>query len=719
MYLDQTLFGAAYYDEYMPYDRIETDFKLMKEAGMNVIRIAESTWSTWEPENNVFDFTHLHRMLDAALKYDINVIIGTPTYAVPAWLVKKYPDIMATTKNGKVIYGHRQIHNILNKDFLFHAERIIRKLLEEAADHPKVIGYQIDNETRSGDDASPETQKLWVKDLQEKYPDINDFNLEFGLNYWSNRINSWDDMPDVRGTINGSLSASFKAWHREQITRYQKWQSDLIHEYMRPDQFITHNYDYAWAGYSCGIQPLVNQQDAAEAVDIAGVDIYHLSQEHFNGATISFGGAIGRSMKKDNYLVLETQSQGRIDWLSYPGQLRQAYYSHLSSGANSVMYWNWHSIHNACESYWKGILSHDLLPNETYYELSETRKEALPIDKHLINLKKHCKVAILGDNKSLVGLDEFPIDDISNGEARDNSEWRTPGSNPKILDYNKVLRWFYDTCYRMNLEADIIYKKDVLDENYVNQYKVIIVPALYSADEKTIQGLRKFVCNGGHLIISFRSFFSDDELKIYPDAQPHRFTDLIGATYDHFTNPENTKVNIDGNTYSTSHWMEMLRVTDGESWGSYEHPFWNKYSAVVNKDYICLSSDSDEQGDVVEAKNADKDIDAKNADVAIDAKKAGSATYIGCFMEPEGLEEIIRKVCEKTEIEIPKESFPLIIKSGTNSLEEEILYYFNYSSTEVSTIYKGEEATDLLTKNIIKPGDKLTIAPWSLQILAR
>ena len=28
------------------------------------------------------------------------------------------------------------------------------------------------------------------------------------------------------------------------------------------------------------------------------------------------------------------------------GQLRQQAYSHLASGANSVMYWHWHSIHN-------------------------------------------------------------------------------------------------------------------------------------------------------------------------------------------------------------------------------------------------------------------------------------------------------------------------------------------------------------------------------------
>ena len=46
MKTDKLLFGAAYYDEYLPYDRIETDMALMEKAHINVIRIAESTWST-------------------------------------------------------------------------------------------------------------------------------------------------------------------------------------------------------------------------------------------------------------------------------------------------------------------------------------------------------------------------------------------------------------------------------------------------------------------------------------------------------------------------------------------------------------------------------------------------------------------------------------------------------------------------------------------------
>ena len=85
---EKLLFGVAYYDEYMPYERLEKDIAMMKEAGINVIRIAESTWSTVEPQDNIFDFKHIDRVLNAMYEANIKVIIGTPTYAVPTWLVK-------------------------------------------------------------------------------------------------------------------------------------------------------------------------------------------------------------------------------------------------------------------------------------------------------------------------------------------------------------------------------------------------------------------------------------------------------------------------------------------------------------------------------------------------------------------------------------------------------------------------------------------------------
>ena len=84
--MERLLYGAAYYEEYLPVDRLEKDVELMKAAGINVVRIAESTWSTCEPQDGVFDFSHVERVLDAMEQAGISVIIGTPTYAVPTWM---------------------------------------------------------------------------------------------------------------------------------------------------------------------------------------------------------------------------------------------------------------------------------------------------------------------------------------------------------------------------------------------------------------------------------------------------------------------------------------------------------------------------------------------------------------------------------------------------------------------------------------------------------
>lgn len=117
--MEKLIYGTAYYDEYMPYDRLAEDVEMMKKAGINTVRIAESTWSTCEPQEGVFDFSHVERVLDAMEEAGIQVIIGTPTYAVPTWMVKAHPDVIATTKEGQGIYGARQIMDITHPGLPF------------------------------------------------------------------------------------------------------------------------------------------------------------------------------------------------------------------------------------------------------------------------------------------------------------------------------------------------------------------------------------------------------------------------------------------------------------------------------------------------------------------------------------------------------------------------------------------------------------------------
>ncbi|MDE3106239.1 MAG: beta-galactosidase, partial [Acidobacteriota bacterium] len=84
--LNNVLYGAAYYSEYNPYERLDQDVALMKQAGLTVVRMGESTWSLWEPEDGHFEYAWMDRVVDAMGKAGIKVILGTPTYSIPTWM---------------------------------------------------------------------------------------------------------------------------------------------------------------------------------------------------------------------------------------------------------------------------------------------------------------------------------------------------------------------------------------------------------------------------------------------------------------------------------------------------------------------------------------------------------------------------------------------------------------------------------------------------------
>lgn len=686
MKTDKLYFGAAYYSEYLPYDRVEKDMEMMEKAGMNVIRIAESTWSTLEPQEGVYDFTHIDRMLDAAACHHISVIVGTPTYAVPTWLVKKYPDILAITQNGRERYGHRQNMDITNPDYLSHAERVIRVLMEHVKDVPHVIGYQLDNETKSYGTAGPRVQAMFVDYLKENFPDINDFNHEFGLDYWSNRVNDWDDFPDVRGTINQSLAAEFCKFQRSLVTKFLSWQADIVREYKRDDQFITQNFDFDWTTHSIGYQSQVDQYDASRCMTVAGADIYHPSNEELTGAEITVCGNISRSLKKDNYLILETEAQGLTPWLPYPGQLRLQAYSHIANGSNSVMYWHWHSIHNAIESYWKGVLSHDFSENETYREAVVIGNEWNKIGSHLKNLKKENKIAIMLDNASLTGFTQFPLEKA--------------GAN----GYNTVMRWFSDALYRLNIEYDMISSR----EQDFSGYECLIVPALYSAPESLLLALDSYVRNGGHLITTFRSGFSDEYLKIYPDMQPHILHECLGLHYDQFTHPHHVDIvpvqsdvmaaaqehfsHPDDSAFSLTssacEWMELITCDTAVPVLKYSHPAYERYAAAAKNQY-----------------------------------GNGSTLYFGTMFEnDELLESVLLSFLHETgfsggDLSSDAPHYPLIIKRGINDSGKELCYYLNYSKDPVSVTHHGKNGVELISETAIVCGDKIDLGGWGVAVV--
>lgn len=657
------LFGAAYYPEYMPYERMDQDISMMKAAGMNVVRIAESTWSTLEPEEGVFNFSYIDRVIEKTRDAAMMVIIGTPTYAVPPWLIKKDPDILVERKTGKARYGYRQLINLLNPTYRRHAETVIRKLVAHTSQKENVIGYQIDNEAKHCGNMGREIQEAFRKYLEKKFVTTEKFNETFGLAYWSNSIHHWDDLPDIKGCINGGLMAEFEKFQRTMAAEFLNWQAQLVRQYKREDQFITNNLGFSWKkfgadiahdGYSYGVQPNINFYEASQCLTLAASDIYHPTQDNLTGAETAFGGDVTRSLKDSNYLVMECQAQAFKYWTPYPGQLRLHAYGHLASGAKGILYWNWHSIHCGYETYWKGLLSHDLGPNPTYRDACAIGEEWNKMSPKLYGLKKSNKIAIVVDNHSLTAFEWFPID--------------------KELSYNDVLRWMYDSLYEMNVECDVV------DINALEpaKYQMIIKPALYCISEDMLKRLDDFVKGGGVLISSFKSFIADEHVRVYADTQPHLLQKCFGMSCSQYTDPGKTRIK----GRQVQYLAELLIPDEAESMADYEHKYWGIYSGITRHSY-----------------------------------GKGFAYYIGCYTEKDVLKDLYKAALSDASVPAPELTWPVTVRSGVNQEGALLHYILHYSEDNRTISCPYEDVTDILTGKTYKKGEPISLKDWDVLIL--
>jgi len=663
---DTLLYGVAYYEEYTPVDRVDEDARMMKAAGINVVRIAESTWGTLEPQPGVFDFSHVDRMLAAMNKQGIKVIVGTPTYAIPTWLAREHPNVLVVHPDGvRAQYGPRQNMDITDPDYRAAAERVIVALVDHVKDNPAVIGYQLDNETKPYGTSGPNVQAAFVAQMKQKWPSLDALNQAWGLNYWSNRINRWEDFPSTNASINASMSNAFAEFQRGLVTDFLAWQAKLVRAHARPGQFLTQNFDLGWRETSYGIQPEVDHWKAAKSLDIAGIDIYHPSQDKLTGAEIAFGGDLARSIRNgQNYLVIETEAQGFAQWTPYPGQLRLQAFSHLASGAQMVEYWHWATTANAVETYWRGLLTQDYKPNPVYAEATTVGADFKRLGPKLAGMTKRNKVAVYVSNRALSAFNKF---------------------KPSGIEYNQVLRPFYDALYRMNVEADILSPDSTMN---LDNYKLIVVPALYAASDAEIARLNDYAKRGGHLVYTFKSGFSDENVKVRYATQPGAISEAAGVTYQLFTAPEN--VSLDGDPFGVGEadnkarwWMEMLHPTTAKVVARYKHSSWPADAAMTRNTW-----------------------------------GEGEVSYIGFMPSDAMIEKIMAGEVERAGVEptMAGVRFPLIVRGGTLKNGHAVRYIFNYSATP-QQVTVARAGTELLHDRKLASGQKIDLAAWDLAIV--
>jgi len=659
------LYGVAYYWEYMPYERLDKDIAMMQQAGINVVRLGESSWGLWEPKDGEFEYAWMDRIVEHMQKAGIKVIMGTPTYSIPAWMYKQHPEIVIRKSGGQTItFGIRQNTDLLNPTYRFYCERIIRKIVEHYKDNPDVIGFQIDNETSSAGAANPDVQTGFVEYLQRKFKTVDELNRDWGLNYWGQRLNDWTEIPPIDGILNPGWKLEWERYSEWLTTDFLVWQASIVNQYKRPDQFVTHDL----AGPP---REVVNERDISRSLDIVAVNPYHGTQDDFDGMGSSMQGDYTRSLKRTNYLVTETNAQ-TIGWSSkgqfppYDGQLRMDVYTHISSGANMVEYWHWHSIHYGQETYWKGVLSHDLEPNRAYAEVSRTAHELKRIAPELVDFKRNNKVAILYSNDSRHGLEYMKFSDR--------------------VDYAWLLRQIYGTLYRENVGVDFVFP----DSTDLAQYQMIVVPALYVASDALLNRLVDYVQGGGNLVLTFKSGFTNEYDTVRWEMAPGPLRKAAGFRYQEFSNLRSPlplkgdpfRVGAENN--KVSDWAEMLILEGAQPLAYYDHPFFGKYPAITRNRY-----------------------------------GKGTLTYEGTVLSDQLQEKVLGQVLDLAGLAGPDQQLPtpVRVKHGTSPNGRTIHYYLNYSGEPQVFAYPYRAGEDLLSETQIAPSQQLTLKPWDLMII--
>lgn len=675
------LYGAAYYHEYMPYERLDKDVAMMKAAGLTVVRMGESTWSLWEPEDGRFEYAWMDRVVAAMGKAGIKVILGTPTYSIPAWMAHKHPEILARRMNDGALggpgipnsYGMRQNMDTDAKAYRVYAERLIRHIVAHYKNNPTVIGWQIDNETSSYGATNDDVFAGFKQHLQKKFGTPEALSKAWFLNYWGQNIHSWDDLPTRNGAQSTGYKLEWSRWSQQRVTNFLHWQAALVRQCASPQQFVTH--DFAGA-----LHADVNEGAVSQVLDVAAVNIYNWApRDQYSGAMQTLDADFTRSLKRENFLVTETNAQS-MDWASsfqyppYDGQFRQDVYTHISNGANMVEYWHWASIPANQETYWKGVLSHDLEPNRAYAEVSKTAHELQKIGPRLVNLKIHNDVAILWSRDSLNALNDMPF-----------AKSRAWGPFEIKADYAGLVRQLHRALYGMNVGTDFVFA----DTKDFSAYKLLIIPSLYVADDALLQRISDYIKKGGHVLMTFKSGFTNENTAVRWEMAPGPLREALGFHYQEFSNLAQP-LSLKGDPYGAGadnkvqYWAEFLELDTAKALATYDHPFFGRWPAITVNQY-----------------------------------GAGQALYEGTYLSDKLQAEVLRTYLKELGMVGPDQQLPAAVhaRTGVNGLHHTLHYYFNYSGAPVSFSYPHRSGTDLLTAAQVGSAQTITLIPWNLAIV--
>ena len=551
------LYGGDYNPNQWGKEVWKEDMRIFKDARINSATINVFSWAKIQPSEEIYNFTELDEIIDMLSRENYDIVLATSTGALPAWMVKRYPEVARTDYEGRH-HKFGQRHNACPNSPVFQkfASRLAGKLAERYGDNPHVTCWHISNEY-GGECYCENCEKAFRVWLRGKYQTLDELNKAWNTEFWGHTIYDWDEvvLPDALGdgiedaaephmTAFAGLSIDYCRFNSDGMLNNFKMEKEAIRKFDKETP-ITTNMMGTFKG--------LDYFKWAKEMDVVSWDNYPAYDAVPGDAAMNHD--LMRGLKQGKPFALMEQTPGVSNWHIYcklkrPGVMRLWSYEAVAHGADTVMFFQMRRSMGACEKYHSGVIEHvGTDDTRVFREITALGAELDKLQGVTLGARAKSDVAIVFD------WDNWWAAELSAGPS-------------KLINYTKEVSFYYRAFFQQNISVDFVSVEDDL-----SSYKLVVAPMLYMCKDGFDEKVREYVQQGGSFLTTYFSGYVEDHDLVTLGGYPGRLKDILGIWVeesDALPPEENNSFVYEGKQYPAGLLCDLMHLRGAKEIASYE-----------------------------------------------------------------------------------------------------------------------------------------------------
>ncbi len=662
---EKLAYGGDYNPEQWPEDTWEEDMRLLKLAHIDTLTLNVFSWAALQPSENEYRFEKLDKIMEMAKKHQMNVCLATSTSAHPAWMARKYPEVLRTDFYGtKRKFGAR--HNSCPNSSVYrkYSVRLAEKLAERYQNYDNIIGWHIANEY-GGECYCENCEKAFRVWLRERYGSLEELNRAWNTSFWGHTFYDWEEivLPDRRTehfseneTTAQTISIDYRRFNSDSILKCFRLEYEAVKKYT-PQIPVTTNLME-------GPYKALDYRKWGKYMDFISWDNYPSNADSYS--KIAFSHDLMRSVGDGKPFVLMEQTPSAQNWqpvnaLKRPGVMRLWSYQAVAHGADAVLFFQLKRSIGSCEKYHGAVIDHAGHEHtRVFREVTELGKELAELGDEILGATGAAEVALMFDWENWWAVEY--------------------SAGPSVrLKYLDEIMNYYAALHSRNIPVDI-----VGEENDLTGYKVVIAPVLYMTKPGVDERIREFVKQGGTFVTTFFSGYVDENDLVIIGGYPGRLRDILGIWVEEIDALPDTKENsfvYDGQAYRAGMLCDIMHLEGAKALAEYQEDFYAGTPVITCNEF-----------------------------------GKGQAYYVGTRPEEAFYGRLVQEVCDKQQIRPAAET-----PSGMEAVarvrgKEHYLFLLNHKE-ETGAVCVPKASTDLLTGKTYGEKEQLSLAAKGVAIL--